>query len=212
MLPLLLGFLMVAGAFKDTVHARTLTDKDRNEIRARVEGFRSAQFGMAEKEVLRAIFRDFTIPKSQIERRIHPTEKTVSFNFQVNNLLPKSGPANLFYIFGYKSRRLMQVNVFWGRQATNQPDPKEVVDTANHLRDHFLNQGFLRKGMQVNAQLPDGSVLVFRGFDEEGRAVVLHLQNPEVKDQPSHRNISLRLSYIENPDSPDIFRIKNEDF
>ena len=53
----------------------------------KVDGFRSAQFGMTEKEVLKTVFRDFRIPKSKIKRSAHPNEKTVNFNFQLKNLL-----------------------------------------------------------------------------------------------------------------------------
>ena len=60
---------------------------------ANLDGFRSAKFGMNQKRVMRAIAKDFKISKSKIKRRTHPSEKTVSFNIQVKNLLPKQ----LFY-------------------------------------------------------------------------------------------------------------------
>ena len=180
---------------------------------AKINGFRSAQFGMTEKEVLKSIFKDFRIPKSKIKRRIHPNEKTVSFNFQVKDLLPNSGLAKLFYVFGFKAKRLIQVNIFWDRTVNEEPHPQRVVDTANQLRAHFLSQGFKKEGLAVNTQLPDGSVLVFRGIDFRGKMVVLLLVNPPPKKgKPPNQNIKLRLSYIENPDSPDIYKIKKDDF
>ncbi|MCH8156825.1 MAG: hypothetical protein IID18_03575 [Nitrospinae bacterium] len=211
-LQVLCGFLLIFGVSQNVAQARTVTDRDGKNIKAHVDGFQSAQFGMSEKEVHRTIFKDFKIPESKIQRRTHPSEKTISFNVKVNNLFSASGPAQVFYIFGYKSQRLMQVNILWGRSATDQPDASQVVATANHLRDHFLGQGFKKKGMAVNAQLPDGSVLVFRGIDRQGRMVVLLLTNPQKEGQPPDQNISLRLSYIENPNFPDIFRIKDDDF
>ncbi len=84
---------------------------------------------------------------------------------------------------------------------------------ANQLRTHFLNQGFRKKGLAVNSKLPDGSVFVFRGVDAKGRIVILLLVNlPAKEGQPANQNINLRLSYVENPDSPNIYKIKEDDF
>ena len=40
-----------------------------------LSGFRSAHFGMDEKKILKAIYRDFKIPKSKIKRQTHAREK-----------------------------------------------------------------------------------------------------------------------------------------
>jgi len=179
----------------------------------KIDGFRSAQFGMTEKEILKSIYKDFKISKSKIKRRIHPSEKTVSFNFQVKDLLPNSGLAKLFYVFGFKTKRLIQVNILWSRTVDDKLHPQKVVDTANQLRAHFLNQGFQKEGLAINTKMSDGSVLVFRGLDARGKMVVLLLVNPLSKEgQPSNQNINLRLSYIMNPDSPDVYKIKKDDF
>ena len=179
----------------------------------KVDGFRSAQFGMTEKEVLKSIFRDFRIPKSKIKRRIHPNEKTVSLIFQVKDLLPNSGLAKLFYIFGFKGKRLIQVNILWGKTVTSKFNPQRVVDTANQLRVHFSGQGFQKEGLVVNTRLSDGSILVFRGVDGHGKVVTLLLVNPPPKEGRSpNQNINLRLSYIANPDSPDVYKIDKDDF
>ena len=177
-----------------------------------MNGFRSAQFGMGEKNILKAIYRDFKIPKSRIKRQIHAKERTLSFEISVTDLLPNSGPSRIFYIFGYQSKKLIQVNLIWGRPVTDSPDAKSIVNTANQLRDHFMQKNFPEKGRLVNAPLKDGSILVFRGQDKRGRLTTLLLMNPEVEGSPKNENISLRLSYIENPDSPDIFRVGANDF
>ena len=180
--------------------------------KSRVSGFRSAQFGMGEKKILKAIYRDFKIPKSRIKRQIHAKEKTLSFEISVTDLLPNSGPSRIFYIFGYQSKKLIQVNLVWGKPVTHSPDAKTIVDTANQLRDHFMQKDFSEKGRRVNTPLQDGSILVFRGQDKRGRLTTLLLMNPEVEGSRKNENISLRLSYIEDPDSPDIFRVGANDF
>jgi len=100
--------LMVLGALQKEVLARTSSSVAEENSEVRVDGFRSARFGMTEKGVLKSTFKDFKIPKSKIQRRVHPTEKTLSFNFQVNNLLRDSGKASLFYVFGFSSNDLLR--------------------------------------------------------------------------------------------------------
>ena len=173
---------MVLGALQKEVLARTSSSGAEENSEVRVDDFRSARFGMTEKGVLKSTFKDFKIPKSKIQRRVHPIEKTLSFNFQVNDLLPDNGKASLFYVFGFNSKRLIQVNVLWGRTTEEKPDPQRVVDTANQIRTHFLNHVFQKKGLAVNSKLPDGSVLVFRGVDAKGRMVILLLVNPPAKE------------------------------
>ncbi len=205
--------LMVLVMPPKEVQARTPSSKAKGKSVASVDGFRSARFGMTEQQVLKSIFKVVKIPKSKIQRHVHPTEKTVSFNFQVKDLLPGSGKARLFYVMGFNSKRLIQINVIWSKAEDKTSSPQVVVDTANRLREHFLSQGFQKKGLVVNSKLPDGSVLVFRGVDRRGRMVVLLLVNPPPREgQAPHQNINLRLSYIQNPDSPDIYKIKKDDF
>lgn len=185
---------------------------------AHVSGFRSAKFSMTEKDVYRAILIDFNIPKEDVARNVHPTEKTVTLGIKAHGLIPDSGTAHIFYIFGYRSQKLMQVNVIWGNPVDPEASPQGIVSTANQLRDHFLKEGFQREGMAVNARLPDGSILVFRGKDRLGHMAILLLQSLETsagddkKLSDTIKNMSLRLSYIEKPEAPDIFKINKGDF
>ena len=88
-----------------------------------------------------------------------------------------------------------------------------MVDTANYLRKHFLSKGFRKESLTVNEKLSDGSVLVFRGSDSRGKMVVLLLVNPRSNEgELPNQNINLRLSYIVNPSSPDIYKTKEGDF
>ena len=177
-----------------------------------VDGFRTARFGMTPNEVIRAIEQDFDIPERDINQDVNLKEKTESLWVPIHDLLPGSGPAKVYYIFGFKSKRLIQVNIFWGRPATDTPNPNTIVETANQLRDHFLRKNFEKDGLMVNAPLGEEVILVFRGKDAKGYMVVLLLSNIPSGPQATNDNISLRLSYISNPENPDVFRIKNSDF
>ena len=61
--------------------------------------------------------------------------------------------------------------------------------------------------------LNEGSVLIFRGKDQNGRMVLLRLSNPQsIKNKDEKMKISLTLSYIEKPLQPDAFQLKEHDF
>lgn len=186
-----------------------------------VDGFRSAKFGMSQQQVIKAIFDDFKIPKSKIILRKNPTEQTTAYLVRVDNILPESGPAQVGYIFGFRTKKLFQVNVIWGNPVVKEANPEGLVSTANLLRNHLLRKGFKRDQMIANAQLKDGSILVFRGADKNGRMVIVLLNNPAFNPDPKSKEkvnpemvkkMSLRLSYIEKPGSPDIYKIGKDEF
>ena len=178
-----------------------------------VSGFRSAQFGMNERDILKAIKSDFGLGKKQVSRQVHPNEKTITLGIKVSKLLPESGPAKIFYILGFKSRRLIHIKVIWGRPVMKDPNAEAVVATANQLRNHFVQKKYQKKGFALNAQLGAGVILVFQGKDRKGRAARLLLSNPKSEgDKKAGENIALTLSYIEKPEDPDVYRIKEGDF
>ena len=70
----------------------------------------------------------------------------------------------------------------------------------------------MKNGFALNAQLGEGTILVFQGKDQKGRAARLLLNNPKNKDGKVGDSVSLTLSYIEKPENPDVFIIKEGDF
>lgn len=190
---------------------------------ATVEGFRSAKFGMNPNQVLNAIANDFKIMKSKVKKETHPTERTTSYLVEVEDLIPDSGKARVAYIFGFKSKRLFQVNVLWGNPGKKEANPQGLISTANLLRNLFMKKGFSKDKVVANAQLKDGSIIVFRARDGRGRMVLLYLNNPvgtpeqaklksaKVKAELA-KKITLMLSYMEKPTKPDVFKLKSEDF
>ena len=206
--------LILSGVFfTGTVLAKPDEGKGTSQKWAVVSGFRSAEFGMKERDVIKAIKNDFGLGKKQVSRKVHPNEKTVTLGIEVKKLLPESGTAKVFYIMGYKSKRLIQINVIWGKPVTKKPDAESVVATANQLRNHFAQKKYQKEGFALNAQLGEGVILVFQGKDRKGRAARLLLSNPKAdKDKKAGEDIALTLSYIEKPQDPDVFRIKDGDF
>lgn len=195
----------------------------RSGAAAKVDGFRSAKFGMSAEQVTKAILKDFRIPRKMIKVEIHPTERTQNYLIDVNNLIPDSGKARIAYIFGYKSRKLSQVNILWNNLDHSQGKSQGPVATANLLRILFLKKGFQKDKFVANRRLKDGSIIVFRGKDSQGRMVLLFLNNPvgtpeqakkrTVKEKAElAKKMTLLLSYLKNPSQPDVFSLKDRDF
>ena len=198
-------FLIVAEAAKST-------DTGTSQEWASLEGFRSAKFGFNESEVLKAINKDFRVKQKNVSRVVNSNQKTVTLSIDVKDLLVGSGSSKIFYIFGYKSKKLIHVNVVWGSPVQKKPDAEAVVSTANELRNYFAQKRYQKNGFVLNAQLGEGTILVFQGIDQKGRAAILLLNNPKNKDGKDGDSISLTLSYVEKPKFPDVFKIRDGDF
>ena len=180
---------------------------------ANIDGFRSAKFGMRIDEVKQAILRDFGISDSKIDAISHPTEQTQSLGISIDKLLPQSGKSRAVYVFGYKSKRLMQVNILMGHLVDTGITAQKVVDSGNLLGNHFFKKRYQEDGLVAHARLNDGSVLIFRGKDQKGRMALLRLSNPPSSEgNKEDLKITLSLSYIEKPEQPDAFQLKEDDF
>ncbi len=179
---------------------------------ASIDGFRSAKFGMRRSEVTKAIFEDFGIASGKITIITHPIEKTQSLAITVEQLLPRSGKSQVVYLFGYRSNKLMQVNIFFGHAIDKRVTSQQVVDLGNILGNHFFNKRYQEDGLVAHARLNDGSILIFRGKDQKGRMALLRLLNTQQNNKNNEVKISLNLSYIEKPGQEDTFRLKEGDF
>ena len=207
-------FISGAGPFASK-NDELATDKTIKNTKpfANISGFRSAKFGMKMEAVKQAIHKDFGIFDSKIDAISHPTEQTQSLGISIDKLLPQSGKSRAVYVFGYKSKRLMQVNILMGHPVDTDITPQQVVDSGNLLGNHFFKKQYLEDGLVAHARLNDGSVLIFRGKDQKGRMALLRLSNPQANEgNKEDLKITLTLSYIEKPEQPDAFQLKEDDF
>ena len=207
-------FISGAGLFSSKSD-ELATDKSIKNTKpwANIDGFRSAKFGMRIDEVKKAIARDFSITDRKIDTISHPTEQTQSLGISIDQLLPNSGKSRVVYVFGYKSKRLIQVNILTGHPVDTDVTPQQVVDSGNLLGNHFFKKRYQEDGLVAHARLSDGSVLIFRGKDQKGRMALLRLSNPQPNAKKGDDlKISLTLSYIEKPEKPDAFQLKENDF
>jgi hypothetical protein len=177
-----------------------------------IEGFRRARFGMNEQQVRQAISGEF--PDAAITRTVHPSEKTTVLSLTVANLLPDTGNAQISYILGYRSKKLMQVNVLWIGDRSAAGD-EALVGAANSLRDYFNAQNYEPDHTIVNRQVAKDAIIIFRTSDLKGRTVLLVLGGTPVTARQTKQGqppLTLELAYIEDVAHPDIFRIDKGQF
>jgi len=180
-----------------------------------VEGFRSAKFGMTEAEVRAAIRRDFPQAAERIVSEQTPVERTQVLSIAVPNLIPDAGTARISYILGHQSKRLIQVRVLWGPPADATARPEALVNAAEALRAYFDSLDWGSGSVERGVSLADGSTLVFRGLDEQGRMAQLQLmpaQGATGAVVNAQRAFAIRLTYVADPLNPDVFRLQRGQF
>ena len=184
--------------------------------RVHVDGFRSAQWGMTEAQVKAAIQKDFNVAADKLKPEENLAERTTVLTVTSPDLLEGAGPARVSYIFGFASKKLIQVNVLWGTPVDPQAAPDKIVAAANQLRQLFLDSGYDPATIASNARLSDGSVLVFEGADADKHTTTLRLAigaSPAPKGKPEKvTEAMLSLSYIMDSRNPDIYRLKKGQF
>jgi hypothetical protein len=174
-----------------------------------IEGFRSAKFGMNEADVRAAMTRDFNAKPDAIKAQDNVSELTRSVLLSVPELLPNGGAAELSYVFGYKSKSLIQVGAVWSKGTDAAMTPEKLFSNANILRAHFLSEGFKPESIAVNMPV-NGGIVMFRGSDAKDRSVILLLQGTFENKENNQRVLtptSLLLFYVADAKSPDIFKL-----
>src|SRR3984893_6134493 len=184
---------------------------------AKVEGFRSARWGMDAAQVKAAIHKDFGVPADKVKTEENAAERTTVLTIAVNDLLEGAGPARISYILGYKTKKLIQATVLWGTPVDPQAQPEKIVAAANQLRQLFFDSGYQPETVVANARTADGTILVFQGQDTHKHTTVLRLANTPApakgsKAEAAGASVVLSLSYILDSRSPDIFRLKKGQF
>ena len=183
----------------------------------RIEGFRSAQWGMTEAQVKAAIAKDFKTAPEKIRSEENLAERTQVLAITVPDLLEGAGAAKISYIFGHASKKLIQVNLLWGTAIDPQVSTERILAAADQLRQLLLDSGYEPQSIIANAKTSDGEMLVFKGEDADKHVTVLRLA---AAAQPARRDNSekpttvtaLALSYIFDAQRPDIYRLKKGQF
>ena len=176
---------------------------------AQVAGFRSAMFGMSEQNVRAAIAKDFGVRPEAIKAETNPSEQTRVLLIQVPDVLPGGGTADVSYVFGFKSKTLIQVGVSWSKATDDKMTPEQLFSNSSILRAHFIAAGY--KPDTVASNMPiTGGLLMFRGSDEQGRTTMLVLQGTLTKGEKDQNVLTptgLVLFYVADAKTPDVYRL-----
>lgn len=175
-----------------------------------VNGFRSATFGMSEADVRAAIVKDFSVKPSAIAAGENPAERTRVLSVSVPDLLQGGGTAQVSYVFGYKSKTLIQVGVSWSHASDPKMTPDKLYADGDVLRSHFATAGYQPASIKSGLVLPNG-ILLFRGEDAKGHATILILEGEFRAGADSKQRTltptALALLYSADPENPDVFKV-----
>ena len=207
--PAAAGTPVAAGATSAAAAETSAPDDKSKAIDSKaIDGFRSAKFGMNEADVRVAIAKDFGAKPDAVRAQDNASELTHSLLYSAPELLPNGGTAELSYVFGYKSKSLIQVGAVWSKATDTAITPEKLFSNANILRAHFLSEGFKPDSIAVNMPV-NGGIVMFRGSDAKDRSVILLLQGTfETKENSRVLTpTSLLLFYVADAKSPDIFKL-----
>jgi hypothetical protein len=176
---------------------------------AEVTGFRSARFGMTEAQVRAAIERDLRVRSDDIRSDENKAEQTQVLDVRAADVLPGGGTATVSYVFGFKSKTLIQVGLSWSKATDEKMTPEQLFSNANVLRSHFLESGYKPDTIATNMPV-NGGLLMFRGSDAREHTTVLMLQGTFSQGDNNQRVLTptaLLLFYIADAKSPDVYRL-----
>jgi hypothetical protein len=176
---------------------------------AAVDGFRSAKFGMTDVEVKAAIQKDFKVQADDIKEQPNPAERTTVVAVKVPDLLPGGGAAEVAYVFGYESRKLIQVSISWSKAIDDKMTAEQLFSNSSVLRAHFLAEGFKPDTIASNMPINNG-ILVFRGSDSNDHTAMLILQGTTTDGANNQKILTptaLLLFYVADAKAPDVYRL-----
>jgi hypothetical protein len=176
---------------------------------AQINGFRSARFGMTDAEVRSAIERDFNLRGDAVQAQENKAEQTHVLIVRAANVLPGGGTASISYVFGFKSKTLIQVGLSWSKATDDAMTPEQLFSNANVLQSHFLTEGYKPDTVATNMPI-NGGVLMFRGSDADQHTTMLILQGTFTQAENNQRQMTptaLLLFYIADAKAPDVYRL-----
>ena len=181
---------------------------------AQVEGFRSAKFGTDEAAVKAAIAKDFGIKGADVKEQPNAGERTKVLLVRVPDVLPGGGAAEVSYVFGYQSKKLIQVSLAWSKTIDDKMTPEQLFSNSSVLRAHFTSEGFKPDTIASNMPI-NGGLLIFRGSDAKDRTAMLILQGTLAQGENNQRILTptnLLLFYVADAKAPDIYRLRAGSF
>jgi hypothetical protein len=199
----------------DTTTAASAGDNVTTNPGPSISGFRNAEFGMTLAQVRRVIETEFKLPASSIKAGVNAIQHTDVLDAQVPDLIPGGGTANVSYVFGYQSHKLIEISVVWSKAIDPSITPQQIYQNGESLQQYFAGEGFPPQRSSGNIATSNGLIL-FRATDPTGNAVVLVFSGTMTKDPKSDKvtldPTTLTLAYASDPQHPDVFQLNKGSF
>ncbi len=187
-----------------------------------VTGFRDAHFGMTEAEVRSVVTKSFALKPGDLANTTNAVEGTTVLTAKVASLDPAPGPARIAYIFGYTSKKLIQVNVIWGEEPANPPvDANAMIAAGTRLERYFAEFAWRKDTTRAGVPVGANTVVLFSGDDEKKGAVRLIADGVKFQVEKDGKPISspdpkgppkLIINYIADRENPDVAHIDKGKF
>jgi hypothetical protein len=161
-----------------------------------VKGFRLAQFGMSEQQVIKAIEADFGLLENKVARQRGPEPYKHILTIVSLTLDPKNGKALIHYYFSSHDPQLNRVDVVWGHPDHSNADKTILQNSAAKLKNLFTQ---LRQ-LETKKTNTDTNPYIFYGIDTSGNGIKMMWAKPLDKNfQPiSNSESTLTLSYFQS--------------
>lgn len=162
-----------------------------------IKGFRLAQFGMGEKQLVKAIQVDFDLMESDVEKWVDPESGQRILSIASAVLDPENGIAWVNYYLSSLDQTLDRINVIWGHPDHPQVEPIVLIKSAKKFKKLFSQFRYLTTPNKKT--LKDKQAYIFYGVDSGGNGINMMWENPPKKNlQPgSQQNRMLALSYFQ---------------
>jgi hypothetical protein len=187
-----------------------------------ITGFRDARFGMTEQEVRAIAAKSFGVKPADIVSSTNPVEGTAVLTTRVATLDPAPGPAQVVYIFGYNSKKLIQVNVVWGDDTPkDHGNPGALITASTRLERYFAGFAWRKDAARAGIPVGENTIVLFSGEDEKKGAVRLIADGVKYQMQREGQQTTspepkgpqrLIINYIADRENPDIAKIEKGKF
>jgi hypothetical protein len=183
-------------------------------------GFGGARWGMSMDEVKAAIAAAWPDALATAKVQVDAAARTTALAVTVPALAPGPGPAEVSYVFGAASKRLVAVHQTW--TLPGNPDDAQraaLLRAATTLASELVGYEWPDFATTRGRVTAPGEVIVFAGRDFKGGGVEirvggvpLDVELPGAERKVAHRPAPagpahLRKSLVANIDHPDIYTI-----
>ena len=189
-----------------------------------VTGYGNAKFGMTAEQVAALVKAERPNEFKTLKDDFDVIQRTRVLTIVIPQLAPGPGPANVSYVFGASSQRLIAINVVW--QAVSQATSVQqtlLSAAASVLTGDLIGYQWPPLNAARGHVLAPGALVVFSGMDEAGGGIQVRLDGVsyDLEKRQTGAPLStvegryeappgpaqLRFSMVANVEQPDIFRI-----